>query len=229
MDVSVIIPCYNQEAFIEEAVNSVLDQRTELSVEIIVVDDSSTDNSVKLLKNFQSAITLIKLATNSKLPAVRNAGIVLAKGKYIICLDGDDKLPPNYIQENYNTITKHNVDISYNPSQCFGSTNVRYNWVDYNAQSLRFGNYINCSAMFKREVWDFVKGYDEELIHGWEDYSFWLKAAKKGYQFKRCTTTALWWRQHDNPTQMTQSVTKNKEATIKQQLKTLHGDFYLGL
>jgi glycosyltransferase involved in cell wall biosynthesis len=232
MDVSIIIPCYNQERFITDAVNSVFNQETDLSFEIIVVNDCSTDNSVKVIEehyNNDDNLFLINLDKNSKLPAVRNRGIEKSQGKYIICLDGDDAIPENYIQENYNNLVNNNVDISYSPSQCFGANGKRYNWIDFNLQILRANNYIHASAMFKREIWDKVNGYDEHLTLGWEDYSFWLKAAKLGYSFKRCLSTHLYWRQHNDPTQMTQSVTKNKEETIKQQLKKLHGDFYLGL
>tara|TARA_R110002020_G_scaffold90534_27_gene220520 strand:+ start:7170 stop:7859 length:690 start_codon:yes stop_codon:yes gene_type:complete len=227
-DVSVIIPCYNQSEFIKETIDSVLNQEGNYNIEIIVVNDCSTDSSLDIIKRYESVI-LVDLKENSKLPAVRNRGIEKASGKYIVCLDGDDKLQSNYISENIKTMEYFNVDISYTPSQCFGSNTNRYNWIDFNADVLRANNYIHASAMFKQEIFEVVGGYDEELVYGWEDYSFWLKALAKGYKFKRCITTELLWRQHDSPTQMTQSVTKNNEEQIKQQLKKLHGDFYLGV
>lgn len=230
-DVSIVIPCYNQSRFITDAINSVFNQDTDLSMEIIVVDDCSTDNSVQIIKDTypdDDNLTVIELKTNSKLPAARNAGIKVSQGKYIICLDGDDAIPENYISANYKNIVENSVDISYNPSQCFGSKETRFNWIDFNANVLQSNNYIHASAMYKKEIWDKVNGYDEELVYGWEDYSFWLKALNNGYKFKRTLNTFLYWRQQDDKSQMTQSVTKTKEDKIKEQLRVIHGSFYKG-
>jgi glycosyltransferase involved in cell wall biosynthesis len=235
MDLSVIIPCYNQEKYIGEAIDSVraLSSACPIQTEIIIVDDCSTDDSVEFIKrkvSFEriSNVKMVQLEKNSKLPAARNAGMAHAVGKYIICLDGDDRLPKNYYQSNLDCMLSNNVDIVYNPSKCFGAVNHTYPWSEFNAEKLRRSNFINAAAMYKKEVWDKVNGYDEELIYGWEDYSFWLKALKEGFTFKRNMNTFLFWRQHNSPTQMTQSVTKNKEDLIKQQLKEIHKDFYLG-
>ena len=228
--VDIIIPCYNQEDYIEECMVSCINQNTEIDISVIVVDDCSTDDSSAIIKKYVSMypfIKYVKTTKNSKLPAVRNIGIEVSDSDYIVCLDGDDKLPPNYIQRNYDNLINNDVDISYNPSQCFGHTNGRYNWIDFDPNVLQHDNYIHASAMFKRDVWNKVNGYDEELILGWEDYSFWLKALKEGFKFKRTLQTFLLWRQQES-NQMTKTVTKDNTNEIKKQLKDIHKDFYLG-
>ncbi|MBK8822568.1 MAG: glycosyltransferase family 2 protein [Anaerolineales bacterium] len=98
--VSVIIPCYNHGQYLRDAVQSVLDQ-TWQNFEIIVVNDgSNADETVEILKDFHMPKTrVLHLSANKGLPAARNAGIQQAKGKYICCLDADDKLQPTYLEK----------------------------------------------------------------------------------------------------------------------------------
>jgi glycosyltransferase involved in cell wall biosynthesis len=90
---SIVIACYNQEAFIRESVESALSQRHP-GKEIIVVDDCSSDGTAAILKSFGSSINLAILAKNSGVYASRNHGASLAKGEYLVFLDGDDVLMP---------------------------------------------------------------------------------------------------------------------------------------
>ena len=92
---SVIIPVYNAEKYIEQALNSVLNQ-TFTNSEILLVDDGSTDNSVNIIKKLQKKCDRIKLIqqSNSGASAARNKGIEYAQGKYIIMMDADDTIEP---------------------------------------------------------------------------------------------------------------------------------------
>lgn len=93
MQFSIIITCYNQEKFIEAAVNSALGQSGE-DTEIIVVDDASSDNSAKLLKTFGGKIQCITLQKNLGTSLARNTGATAAQGDYLVFLDGDDLFLP---------------------------------------------------------------------------------------------------------------------------------------
>jgi len=88
-----VIACYNQEAFIREAVESALVQRAP-DKEIIVVDDCSSDGTVEVLKTFGASINLTVLPKNGGVYASRNHGAALARGEYVVFLDGDDVLMP---------------------------------------------------------------------------------------------------------------------------------------
>jgi len=90
---SIIITCYNQELFIKDAVDSALAQPC-LSNEIIVIDDASRDGSISLLEEFGDKIRVIKFKKNQGPIAARNAGAAVARGDYLVFLDGDDLFLP---------------------------------------------------------------------------------------------------------------------------------------
>ena len=90
---SIIIACYNHEKFIKDAVESVLRQE-HFSKEIIVVDDASKDKSAEVLESFGSSIIFESLPLNRGAAAARNHGATIAKGRYLVFLDGDDALTP---------------------------------------------------------------------------------------------------------------------------------------
>jgi glycosyltransferase involved in cell wall biosynthesis len=97
--VSVIIPCYNYGHYVEEAIDSVL-QQTFQNFEIIVVNDGSTDPvTIEVLKHLKKPKTRVIHQANKGLPEARNEGIRHAKGKYICCLDADDTLEPTYLEK----------------------------------------------------------------------------------------------------------------------------------
>ena len=98
---SVIISAYNVEEYIESAINSVLNQNFN-DYEIIVVEDKSTDNTLRKIMKYKGKIKIIKNKVNKGLGAVRNIGIAKATGEYILHLDGDDTL--------YNESTLRDID-----------------------------------------------------------------------------------------------------------------------
>jgi glycosyltransferase involved in cell wall biosynthesis len=102
--VSIIIPCYNREAYISDAINSCLNQ-TYQNIEIIVVDDGSTDSSVEILKSYGDKISLIT-QSNQGVSTARNKGLNSASGEYIVMLDSDDWLSHDIIQKHIETHMK---------------------------------------------------------------------------------------------------------------------------
>ena len=90
--VSVVIPVYNTADFVSECLDSVLHQSLK-EIEIIVVDDCSTDNSLDLLKMYEaqdSRVSIVQHATNKGLPETRNSGVQRARGEFVIHVDSDD-------------------------------------------------------------------------------------------------------------------------------------------
>lgn len=114
--VSVIIPVYNVEQYLEECLNSIINQ-TLKEIEIICVDDCSKDNSYLILdkyKDIDSRIILIKHNINRGLGPARNTGLSRANGEYIFYMDSDDYISNDYIQTLYVTAKKYNSDIVSN-------------------------------------------------------------------------------------------------------------------
>ena len=105
--VSVILPVYNSEKYIFEAIESVLNQ-TYKNIEIIVIDDCSTDTSAEIINNFNdNRIRYYKNEKNSGIVYSLNRAISLAKGKYLARMDSDDICLPNRIQEQVNFLNIH--------------------------------------------------------------------------------------------------------------------------
>ena len=112
-EVSVIFPVYNTSQYLPELFDEMLSQ-TFSDCEFIFVDDGSTDNSAEIIKEFQKKDSRISYyyQENSGGGAARNFGISKAKGKYVICLDSDDKYEKNLIEEMYNQAVKTDADIT---------------------------------------------------------------------------------------------------------------------
>ena len=113
--VSVVMPAYNAELFIEEAIMSVVNQ-TVSDWELIVVDDCSQDNTVKIVQKMaekDSRIQLIKNDVNMMVSKTRNLGIEISQGKYVALLDSDDYWKPNFLERIVLCIEKSNADLVY--------------------------------------------------------------------------------------------------------------------
>lgn len=104
--VSVVIPVYNGEAFVATAINSVLTQQYE-NIEIIVVNDLSTDNTLAVLETFSDQIRVINNNENKGASFSRNQGIKAATGDYIAFLDADDIWFPNKLNRQIDALTSH--------------------------------------------------------------------------------------------------------------------------
>lgn len=107
--VSVLLPCYNSERYIEQALVSILDQ-TYINLEVIVIDDCSTDNSLSIIEYYANAdirVKLIRNTENKKLITCLNIGISYAAGKYIARMDADDISLPCRIQKQVEFLERH--------------------------------------------------------------------------------------------------------------------------
>lgn len=113
--ISIIIPVYNVEEYLRECLDSVLGQ-TFQSIEIICVNDASTDNSLEILRAYQaiySNISILSHEKNSGLSAARNTGLEKASGKYVMFVDSDDMILTNACEELYQMAEKYKTDIIY--------------------------------------------------------------------------------------------------------------------
>ena len=112
--VSVIVPVYNSEKYLTEALNS-LEEQTFKNFEVIIVNDGSTDNSEKIIKDFVNKNSNFKLINQKNMGPgyAKNTGIRYSKGKYIAFLDSDDFFAPNFLEILYNLAVENKADIAY--------------------------------------------------------------------------------------------------------------------
>jgi len=111
--VSIIIPIYNTDKYLRQCFDSVINQ-TFQDIEIILVNDGSTDNSINIIKEYQqkdSRIVFVNFPNHKGVSDAKNEGIKIAKGKYITFVDSDDWISKDYITILYDNITKYNYDI----------------------------------------------------------------------------------------------------------------------
>lgn len=189
--VSVIIPVYNQSQWLPDAVNSALNQT--VPCEIIIVNDGSTDNTDEVAKQFYVDKYIVK--ENGGLSSARNAGIKEATGEWILTLDSDDKIAPDFIEKCLKY--KDEYDIIGTGQQEFGDSDNKHLFKT-NPTFTDFiqNNQINCCSLFRKEIWETIGGYDEEMRLGYEDWDFWLRATKAGYKVATIPEYLFFYRKH---------------------------------
>lgn len=172
--ISVIVPCYNQAQYLDECLQSVLDQ-TYQNWECIIVNDGSPDNTEEIAlqwtKKDNRFIYLKK--ENGGVASARNLGIDTAKGEWILPLDGDDKIGNNYLELASNKFSL-DYDLIYCNAKFFGLINTDWNLPDYTYDKMLISNMIFSSAFFKKEKFKEIEGFDINLIYGYEDWEFWI-------------------------------------------------------
>lgn len=175
MKVSIVIPCYNHWQYLPEALQSALSQ-THKDTEIIVVDDGSVERPPQSLLQMleQNDIALIEIP-NSGPSFARNTGIEKAQGELILPLDADDALAPTYVEEAIQVFRSNNdAGIVYCDAEFFGDLSGKWELPPYNFPDILLDNYIFASALFRKDDWHRVGGYNVNMKHGWEDHDFWL-------------------------------------------------------
>lgn len=114
MIISVIIPVYNAEKHIIKCLESIVKAKNSIAIEILIIDDGSTDNSKFLCENIAKRYSFIKIVSQKNMgPSVaRNKGISIAKGEFIVFVDADDYVEPTYLEELYGSISYNNSDLA---------------------------------------------------------------------------------------------------------------------
>ena len=197
--VSIIIPCYNQGQFIDKAVDSVL-QQTLTDIEIIIVNDGSTDRETNdKLAAYNRPKTRVITTENQGLAAARNSGIREAKGKYILPLDADDRIGPTYLEIAAKLLgSRPDLGIVYCRAWLFGADEAEWLLPEFSLKEMLLENLIFCTAVFRREDWEKVGGYDPKMVHGWEDYDFWLALLEMGREVYRIPRILFYYRVTEN-------------------------------
>jgi glycosyltransferase involved in cell wall biosynthesis len=198
--VSVIIPCYNYGPYLSQCVKSALDQ-TYKNIEIIIINDGSTDNTESIAKKYEKNYKNIKYYSQENRGGIvktRNRGIKLAKGDYLVQLDADDWIDPSYIKKTLQKAQKDNLDIVYTQAQIFGREEFLTNFPKFNIEFLKHSNFINSTALVKKKVFE-KREYDEYLEDkGDEDWDFFLGACLDGAKTSLVNEALLHYRKHNH-------------------------------
>ena len=179
--VSVIVPCYNLGAYLDEAVESVLGQ-TFQDFEIVIVNDGSTDPETnRLLVNYRRPKTRVVQSDNRGLPAARNLAIAHSFGAYLCALDADDKLAPTFLERTARILDE---DTSVAFVSCWLQTFGTEDWIwkqeRCDLATLLGECTVATPSLVRTEAVRGIGGYDERMIHGYEDWDLWISLVEQG-------------------------------------------------
>jgi len=219
MNISVIIPVFNGEATIEETIISISNQ-TFKDIEIIIINDGSTDATLEIIENISDTRIKIFSYPNAGLSASRNRGISQAKGEYISFIDADDLWAPDKLESQWQALQK-------NPQAA-----IAYSWTDYIDESSKFIKSgrrikINGDAFSKLLITNFLEngsnpligktalekvgGFDESLFAA-EDIDMWLRLAAN-YEFICVEKPQILYR--TSTTSMSTNLKRQEAATLE--------------
>jgi len=180
--ISVVVPCYNQAEYLEEALQSVFNQ-TFTDWECLIVNDGSSDDTEIIAKQWQEKDARFKYVykENGGLSSARNFGIKSALGEFILPLDADDKIGQHYLEFSWQAFQKNDaLKIVYCNAEKFGVETGNWELETYAFNLLLLKNMIFCSALFRKSDWSSINGYDENMKDGFEDWEFWIALLKNG-------------------------------------------------
>lgn len=184
--VSIIIPCYNHGPMLREALASVEQVRNENLLEVIIVDDGSSEvETGRILSKAQEKGYVVVSQPNRGVGAARNTGIRLAKGEFILPLDSDNRLRDVYLNQGVSILRENpSVGVVYADAEYFGERSGRLYASDFDLSSLIRMNFIDACALYRRRLWEELGGYDANMpLMGVEDWDFWLRLACNGVTF----------------------------------------------
>ncbi len=225
--VSIIVPCYNQAQYLDEALQSVLEQ-TYINWECIVVNDGSPDNTEEVAKVWIEKDKRFKylFQENGGLSSARNFGITHASGEYILPLDADDKIAANYVALAIDTFQQDaSLKVVYCKAEKFGVETGTWKLAHFSLYNLSQKNMIFCSALFRKKDWELVGGYDVNMIYGWEDWEFWISLLKNGGNVKLLNEVGFYYRVNTNS--MLKKIDKEKDKYLFEYLSVKHADFFV--
>ena len=223
--ISVIVPCYNQAQYLDECLQSVLDQ-TYPNWECIIVNDGSPDNTEEVAKKWLAKDSRFRYfyKENGGLSSARNFGIKKAEGEWILPLDSDDYISNDYLDLAKNHFADQDLKVIYCEAQKFGVLNEKWKLKEFSLFNLAVENLIFCSAFFRKEDWEKVGGYDENLLHGLEDWDFWISLLKNDGKVLKLNETCFFYQIKENS--MLKELKYNHELIAVKFIEKKHLGFF---
>jgi len=193
--VSVIVPLYNASPFIGEALESIV-ASTYRPIEVIVMDDGSTDDSCNVAQSFAQTHPEVRVLTqsNAGASAARNHAIRESKGEFILPVDADNRIHPLYIEEAVAVLTNQpEVRVVGCRAEYFGDKTGEWTTPRFSHALLARKNMIDTCSMYRRKDWDRTPGYNEHCAAR-EDWDLWLSLFELDGEFVRLPEIRLFYR-----------------------------------
>jgi len=226
--ISVVIPCFNQGKYLPFAVESVI-ASTHKAIEIIIVNDGSTDDSLDIayqLKTNHPGIQIID-QSNGGVSKARNTGIRIAQGEYILPLDGDDLISNDYIERAIEILRSDaSVKVVYCNAFKFNEQ-MQKEWKlkPFSLHKLAIDNMIFVSGIFRKKDALDIGGYSEDMTMGREDWEFWIKMLKNDGRVIKLPIYGFYYRLTPNSKRKKTRTSEKKKERIDYFNKK-HADFF---
>jgi SAM-dependent methyltransferase len=187
--ITVVVALYNYAATIREALRSVGLSHATDDVEVVLVDDASTDDSLMVALETLGELgwlpaKVLSRSHNAGLPAARNLAISHARGEYVFVLDADNAVYPHGLRRLLDALDEDpEAAFAYGILEKFDSTGPidLVSWLPWLPERLRYGNYIDAMAMVRRAALARVGGFTtDDRLYGWEDFALWCAFAQVG-------------------------------------------------
>ena len=194
-DISVVVPVYNKEEYVEEPVRSALSQPFQ-AIEVLVVNDGSTDGSGKICEMLAQEDARVRYWSqpNQGVVAARNHAIRHSRGRFIFPLDADDVMSAECLEKMYEAMLREKADVVYS----YFSRDVDCRHVvkslPVTIPEILVKNSVPVSALYRRESWVQYGGYRDDMSGGLEDWDFWLNFVEDGRRFFLIEAPLLFWR-----------------------------------
>jgi len=223
---SIVIPCYNDEKYVLEALDSALNQSYE-NKEVIIVNDGSNVSTTKLLNGIDNALVKIIHQENKGLSSARNTGIKEALGEYIMLLDSDDKFEYSFAEK---AIVVLNKNLHIGAVTCWGKRFIDDKIINTfkprggGIDDFLFQNSSIGTSMLRKSCWEEIGGYDEKMKKGYEDWEFYIRLTQK-WKIHVLKEYLFYYRQRDNSMRI--NAIDNYDVPIKKYIYTKHKSLYI--
>jgi glycosyltransferase involved in cell wall biosynthesis len=234
--VSVVIPCFEQSRFLGEAIDSVLSQ-TYADVEIVVVDDGNDSEEADAIKSIvdaypREADVRLVVRENGGLAEARNTGIMLSRAPWILPLDADDLLLPEFIEKAVSLVAGDPSYFAYSDTivwDTVADTRREVASDEYEFDELLRRITWPCSILFSKMRWQETGGYKQIMSRagGWEDWEFAISLGRIGTCGKHLREPLFVYRQH-SANQMRRMAVERR-SILQETLQRLHADLYQGV
>lgn len=222
--VSVIVPVYNMDAYLKETLDSILSSDYS-NFEVIIMDDGSTDNSLKIAQDYASHDSRVKVYSqpNAGACAARNHAISLAQGEYILPVDSDNTITQQFISNAVKTISSDSdIKVVCPRADFFGERTGEWILPKFSLKTIARKNIMDTCAMYRKTDWERVGGYCEEIIAR-EDWEFWISILKNGGRVVKLPNIHLHYRIRKNSKRVSD---RNLKKHVVDTLNRRHPEFF---
>lgn len=229
--ISIIIPYYNCEKYIAETLASV-EAQTYPNIEVILVNDGSSKPSTAYIEALIQDKAYIQYfyQENKGVSSARNTGAKHAKGEFLLFLDADNKIHPDYLQKTAEVLSSNpNCKLVYTKAEFFEAQSGEWELPDYtNFKNLLLGNKIDTLALIRKMDFDALGGFDENL-KSHEDWDYWIRLLQYGGEVIRIDEILFYYRKRFDKTSLTDNLIRNENENREswQIIYSKHHDLFI--